>query len=106
MQRWTWVRVLGVLLLAQTVHAGPPTADFAAAQLEFAETALRQAKDAYAGGDYALARRLASQAALDARLAWSMSHELSLRRIAADANRRAEILRSRAAQEAEALSLP
>ena len=111
MQRWTWVTLVGVLLLPQTVHAAPPTAEFAAAQLEFAAEALRRAEAAYDVQDYALAGRLSAEAALDARLAWGMSDERAMRRAAADINGRAESLRRRAVQGtsapvANALSLP
>ena len=76
-------------------RADPGVAQFAGAQLGMAEAALEHARHALQAHDYAAARRFAAQAALDARLAWSMSQSEPLRRAAAEVNRRAERLRWR-----------
>ena len=69
--------------LAASVQAERPTERYAAAQLAYAEVELERAEQALAGGNYALARRLARQAGLDARLAWSMTDSAAVRRAAA-----------------------
>jgi hypothetical protein len=69
-----------------------------------AEAALEQAQHALQAHDYAAARRFAAQAALDARLAWSMSASARLRRAAAEVSRRAERLRWRGVAAAGAAS--
>lgn len=69
--------------LAAPVQAERPTERYAGAQLDYAEAELERAERALAGGNYVLARRLARQAGLDARLAWSMTDSASLRRAAA-----------------------
>ena len=56
---------------------------------------LEQARTALAAHDFAKAMRLAAQASLDARLAWSMTDSPALRRAATEVNRQAEGLRSR-----------
>jgi hypothetical protein len=72
-----------------------PVAQFAGAQLSMAEAALEHAAKALQVQDYSLARRLAAQAGLDARLAWGMTNSSALRRAAVEVNRRAERLRWR-----------
>ena len=87
---------LVVLLgLSGVLHADPATAPYAADQLRFAEDTLEQARTALAAHDFAKAMRLAAQASLDARLAWSMSDSSTLRRAAVEVNRQAQGLRSR-----------
>lgn len=76
-------------------RAEPPVAQFAGAQLSMAEAALERARAALEVHDYALARRLAAQAGLDARLAWGMTSSQALRHAAVEVNRRAERLRWR-----------
>src|SRR5688500_4996204 len=76
-------------------RAEPPVAQFAGAQLSMAEAALERARAALEVQDYPLARRLAAQAGLDARLAWSMTSSQALRHAAVEVNRRAEQLRWR-----------
>jgi hypothetical protein len=73
----------------------PATGGYAGAQLGYAEEQLARARAAYAAHDYTTGSRLASQAALDARLAWSMTGSTILRRAAADVFGRAERLRAR-----------
>jgi hypothetical protein len=73
----------------------PATGGYAGAQLGFAEEELARAHAAYASNDFTTGSRLASQAALDARLAWSMSDSAILRRAAVDVFGRAERLRAR-----------
>jgi hypothetical protein len=75
--------------------AEPATAPYAGAQLRLAEETLQRARTAFATHDYVMGRRLAAQAALDARLTWSMTQSAVLRSAAAALNRQAERLRSR-----------
>ena len=91
-------RTLAALVLLTAcgaVRADPAVAQFAGAQLGMAEAALERARVALQTHDYPLARRLAAQAALDARLAWSMTRSEPLRRAAVEVNRRAERMRWR-----------
>jgi hypothetical protein len=81
------------------VHGESAVAPFAAAQLRLAQSELRRAEEALAGGDYDLARRLAAQAALDARLAWSMTESGFLRRDAAELHEESARLRWLTLQE-------
>jgi hypothetical protein len=74
------------------IHAEPATARYAPAQLRFAEEGLARAGDARARGELLLAERLAAQASLDARLAWSMSEAPALRHEAVQTHRRAAAL--------------
>ena len=60
---------------AQSVNS-----EFAPGQLRHAEALLQQAQAAAEEGDYALARQLAAEAGLDARLAYGMSDSPFLRR--------------------------
>jgi hypothetical protein len=82
-----------IFSLCSLARADPAVAQFAGAQLGVAEAALEEARAALAANDYATARMLAAQAGLDARLAWGMSESASIRRAAAELNRRAERLR-------------
>jgi hypothetical protein len=63
--------------------AEPATARYAPVQLAVADAALDRAERAMRRGEVALARRLAAQAALDARLTWAMTDSGHLRREAA-----------------------
>ena len=89
------VAALVLLTVFSAARADPAVAQFAGAQLGMAEAALEQARAALKAHDYALARRLAAQAALDARLAWRMSSSEALRRAAVEVNRRADRVRWR-----------
>ena len=80
-------------LAAGTGHADPATEGFAPGQLRWAEASLQRAQEALAQGDYDLARRLAAQAQLDARLAWSMTDSQFLRRDAAQLHEQGALLR-------------
>jgi IS5 family transposase len=84
------------------VRADPAVAQFAGAQLAMAEAALEQASAALQANEYASARRLAAQAALDARLAWGMTSSQVLRKAAMEVSRRAERLRWRGVMAAGA----
>jgi len=61
---------------------------YASAQLAAAEAQIDLAERAVAHGDYALARRFVEQAALDARLTWSMTEFRRLRNAAVEVNKR------------------
>ena len=61
-----------------------PVAAFAPGQLRLAERELQSAEEALARGDYDMARQLALQAGLDARIAYGMSDSAFLRRDAAE----------------------
>jgi hypothetical protein len=93
-----------LMLACFGVRADAGVAQFAGVQLGMAEAALEQAQHALQAHDYAAARRFAAQAALDARLAWSMSASAPLRRAAAEVSRRAERLRWRGVAAAGAAS--
>jgi hypothetical protein len=80
-------------LVSGVAHADSATAAFAPAQLRLAEAALERAQLALSQGEYGLARRLAAQAQLDARLAWSMSESQFLRRDAARLHEQGALLR-------------
>ncbi|HEX6318091.1 MAG TPA: DUF4398 domain-containing protein [Burkholderiales bacterium] len=82
-----------VLLACGTARAEPPIAAFAPAQLRLAEDVLQRAEEALAQRDYELARRLAAQAGLDARLAYGMTDSAFLRRDAARVHERSARLR-------------
>ena len=90
MKRWLF---LAFALIAFPACGEPATARYAAAQLGVAQVELKLAREARARGDALLAERLAVQAALDARLAWTMSDSPALRNDAADLHRRAALLR-------------
>jgi|SRR4026209_231185 len=76
------------------LRAEPPTAQFAAAQLELAQSELDGATGALRMRDHALARQLAAQAHLDARLAWGMTESPFVRRAALEVARSADRLRT------------
>jgi hypothetical protein len=79
-----WI-VLALLLLAAAPSWGElATARYAPAQLQVAEDFLERARIAATRGNLSLAGRLAWQARLDARLAWTMSESSSLRAEAAE----------------------
>lgn len=94
--------LLASLASAGALHAEPPVAQFAGAQLRMAEAELEEARRAFQSLDYRAARRFAAQAALDARLAWAMTESVYLRASAADLIRRAERLRSQGIVSASA----
>ena len=75
----------GVLLtaFAAPLQAEPATARYAPVQLQAARDALEQAKRMLRLGRGEAARRLATQAATDARLAWGMTDSAHLRSRAA-----------------------
>jgi hypothetical protein len=76
--------VLLACLLPGIACAGEAaTARFAPAQLEMASESLQRARDAVVVGDRSLARSLAWQASVDARLAWRMSESWAVRAPAA-----------------------
>jgi hypothetical protein len=90
------MKIAAALLLALVIgvaHADSATAAFAPAQLRLAEASLQRAQQALSEGQYDLARRLAAQAQLDARLAWSMSDSQFLRRDAARLHEQGALLR-------------
>jgi hypothetical protein len=93
MPRGLTVAALLLALAGGVAHADPATAELAPGQLRFAEAELLRAQQALSQGDYDLARRLAAQAQLDARLAWSMSDSQFLRRDAAALHEQGALLR-------------
>jgi hypothetical protein len=88
-------RALSILLLGActALRAELPTAPYAAGQLELAQAELDGARGALEMQDYAMARQLAAQAQLDARLAWAMTDSPFVRRAALEIGMRAERLR-------------
>jgi hypothetical protein len=88
---------LAVVLLGTcaALHAEPPVAQFAGAQLRMAQAALDRARAALERHDFRTARHHAAQAALDARLAWGMTDSAAVRRFAIELNGQAERLRWR-----------
>lgn len=97
LERWAVRALIALVVLhaAGVLAAEPATGGYAGAQLGVAEDELARARAAYAAHDYTTGSRLASQAALDARLAWSMTDSAILRRAAVDVFGRAERLRAR-----------
>ena len=86
---------LGLLLAASgALKAEPPASHFAAAQLDMAQAELDSATAALQTHQYALARQLAAQARLDARLAWGMTESAFVRQAALELARRAAGLRT------------
>ena len=69
-----------LLLMAPAAFAGPATEIYAPAQLSVAQKALDRAIGLVLRGQTEDARRLAAQAALDARLTWGMTDSEYLRR--------------------------
>ncbi|MFN2645809.1 MAG: DUF4398 domain-containing protein [Burkholderiales bacterium] len=69
---------------AHDVQAEPATARYAPTQLEAARDELSRASAAARRGESARAAWLASQAVLDARIAWAMSESAALRRQASE----------------------
>jgi uncharacterized protein DUF4398 len=76
------------------LQANPATAPYAGEQLDFAQSELDAARQALQTHDYELARLLAAQAQLDARLAWGMTESAFLRRDALEVARQAHRLRT------------
>jgi hypothetical protein len=92
------MKIAAALLLAAisgAAHADSATSAFAPGQLRLAEASLQRAEQALSQGRYDLARRLAAQAQLDARLAWSMSDSQFLRRDAARLHEQGALVRYR-----------
>lgn len=85
---------LALLLAVPAAHAGPATAPLAPGQLRMAEIALEHAEAALAIGEYDIADKLAWQAGLDARLAWSMTDSQFVRRDAAELHAQSLALRA------------
>ena len=86
--------ILAAMVIAPAIAWGePPIAAFAPAQLRLAEDVLQRAEEALAQRDFELARRLAAQAGLDARLAYGMTDSAFLRRDAARVHERSARLR-------------
>ena len=75
--------LLPLLVFALPAHAEPATARYAPLQIQAARNALEGAKHMLRQGREAAARRLATQAATDARLAWAMTDSEYLRAQAA-----------------------
>jgi hypothetical protein len=88
-----FIHAAAALLFCLSAMADPATENFAPGQLDMAQAQLSRARDALSLEDYELARRLAFQAQLDARLAWKMTESADLRRRAAVVAREAEALR-------------
>jgi hypothetical protein len=82
-------------LLAAFARAELPTERYAPAQLRVAQTLLEQARAHAALGELELARRLAWQATVDARLAWGMTESTHLRAEAAEVGGAASVLATR-----------
>lgn len=80
------------------MQAERATERYAGEQLRYAEFELERAQQALASGDYALARRLARQAGLDARLAWAMTDSGGVRHAAAELSERSARLSLKAQQ--------
>jgi hypothetical protein len=68
------------LFLSATAAGQSATAQFAPGQLRLARSELQQAEQALSRREYDLARQLAAQAGLDARIAYGMSDSQFLRR--------------------------
>jgi hypothetical protein len=77
---------------SSALQADPATAPYAGGQLNFAQSELDEARRALQMNDYPLARRLAAQANLDARLAWGMTDSAFVRRDALELARKATLL--------------
>lgn len=67
------------VLFAAAAQAEPATARYAPVQMQAARTSLETARSLLRQGRGEAARRLAAQAATDARIAWSMSDSPYLR---------------------------
>jgi hypothetical protein len=89
--------LLSLLVLSFSARAEPATERYASAQLRVAQEFLDRARTAVARGDHALAGRLAWQASLDARIAWSMTESEWLRAEAAQLAGAARMLVTRVA---------
>jgi len=84
------VVLFGLFGACTGVCAQPPTAAYAAAQLDMAQAELDGARAALQTNDRARALQLAAQAQLDARLAWGMTDSPFVRREALELAWRAE----------------
>ena len=97
------VMVFSLLVGASSaLQADPATAPYAGGQLGFAQSELDEAGRALQMNDYTLARRLAAQANLDARLAWAMTDSALVRRDALEVARQASRLGAQGAPSASA----
>ena len=91
--------LLAALALSSVAAAGDrATERYAPDQLQMAEQSLQSAREAALRGDISLAGTLASQASLDARLAWQMSDSAAVRGPAARIFNEASRLAHQAAQ--------
>ena len=102
-------RVIIFSLLAgasSALRADPATALFAGGQLNFAQSELDEARRALLTNDYTLARRLAAQASLDARLAWGMTDSAFVRRDALEVERQANRLGAQGVVSADIRGTP
>ncbi len=88
-----------LVLFAAAAQGEPATARYAPAQVDAARSSLETAKRLLRQGRGEAARRLAAQAATDARLAWSMTDSPYLR------NQAAEIYAGSALIDRNALSM-
>jgi hypothetical protein len=78
------VALMAGIAAAAGLHAEPATARYAPVQLQVAQKALDRAERLLRRGEEDAARRLATRAALDARLAWAMTDSAFLREQAAE----------------------
>lgn len=78
---------------ATVVHVEPAAARYAPQQLRTAQSKLQQAQTAMANEDHERARRLAQQAEVDARLAWSVAESEQARDALAEVQRSIETLK-------------
>ena len=86
--------VVSLFAVCTALRAEPPTARYAAVQLELARSELDGARGALRMQDYVLALQLATQAHLDGRLAWGMTESPLVRSEALEIVRRADRLRA------------
>lgn len=93
---WPTVAAIACLLCGGLAHAERATERYAPAQISVARDFLERARAAASLEEYASARTLAQQAALDARLAWGMTDAALLRAEAASIVGQAAALAARA----------
>lgn len=88
-------RPVGELAVAKATvaQAEPAGARYAPQQLRVAQLKLQRAETAMANENYELARRLAEQAEVDARLAWSMAESEQARQALAEVQRSTQTLK-------------
>jgi len=92
------VRLLALSVLPPLAQAEAPTERYAPAQVSVARDFLERAKAAALRGESEQAGKLAWQASLDARLAWSMTRSEHLRTEAASIGASASVLVRRLAE--------